>query len=381
MQRKTTDVREGWEKTVESQGMYYHSVDNVPYWDESVYYEFYPPEIDKIEAVTYELNRLCLEAVQHVLDEDRLDQFQIPKEYHDYIRDSWEHDEHTVYGRFDLAYDGRYEPKLLEYNADTPTGLLEAAVVQWFWLQDKFPHANQYNSIHERLIEAWKAIKSATPGMIYFAALAGHVEDYMTVNYLRDTAMQAGWDTAYIDVEKIGWHPERLVFTDLDENHIQNCFKLYPWEWMHREEFGQKLLHRNTKWLEAPWKAILSNKAILPILWELFPGHPNLLETSFYPLPDGDYVQKPILSREGANIQIFEHGKLYLATEGLYSGPYVYQQIWELPNFDGNYPCVGSWIVNGWACGLGIREDKSLITGNLSRFVPHIFGHKPKYSV
>jgi glutathionylspermidine synthase len=36
-----------------------------------------------------------------------------------------------LYGRFDLAYRGDGPPKLLEYNADTPTALFEAAVVQW----------------------------------------------------------------------------------------------------------------------------------------------------------------------------------------------------------------------------------------------------------
>jgi glutathionylspermidine synthase len=380
MERKTTEARGNWQEIVESQGMHYHTVDGVPYWDETTYYEFYEPEIDKIEAATYELNRLCLEAVEHVITENRWDLFLIPPEYRRYIADSWENDPHTIYGRFDLSYDGRGDPKMLEYNADTPTGLIEAAVIQWNWLQDKFPGRNQYNSVHERLIEAWKAVKDVTPGMMYFAALAGHVEDYMNVNYLRDTATQAGWDTAYIDVESIGWHPERKVFTDLDENEITNCFKLYPWEWMQREEFGPKVLARTVNWFEPPWKAILSNKAILPILWELFPDHPNLLNTQFWALPGGDYVRKPIFSREGANVQIFEHGKLYMKTDGPYDGPSVYQQIYELPNFGGKYPCIGSWIVNGWACGIGIREDDSLITGNLSRFVPHLFGKRHSYS-
>ena len=379
MQRHTTDVRPGWQQTVESQGMYYHTVDGVPYWDESVYYEFTPQEVDTLEAATYELNRICLEAVQHVIDENRFDQFLIPREFRQYIRDSWEDDEHTIYGRFDLVYDGSYEPKMLEYNADTPTGLLEAAVGQWFWLNDKFPDRNQFNSIHERLIEAWKAVKTQRAGIMYFAALAGHVEDYMNVNYLRDTATQAGWETAYIDVENLGWHPQRRVFTDLDENEVTNCFKLYPWEWMQREQFGPMVLERTVNWLEAPWKAILSNKAILPVLWELFTDHPNLLRTTFDPPADGNYVKKPIFSREGANIQIFEHGKLYLKTEGPYDGEGIYQQIWELPNFDGKHPCIGSWIINGWACGIGIREDDSIITGNLSRFVPHVYGSRHKY--
>jgi glutathionylspermidine synthase len=374
MQRRITEVRPDWQSAVESKGLLHHSVDGVPYWDESAYYEFTPAEVDAFESSTYELNRICLEAVQHIIDQDRFDQFLIPEDFRPYIRNSWEHDEHTVYGRFDLAYDGTNPPKMLEYNADTPTALLEAAVIQWFWLQDKFPGRNQFNSIHERLIEAWKAVKQTWTGDLHFAALGGHIEDFMTVNYLRDTAIQAGWETHYIDVEQIGWHANRQVFTDQREKAIANCFKLYPWEWMQKEKFGPMVLRDTTNWLEPPWKALLSNKAILAVLWELFPGHQNLLRAEFEPLATGSYVQKPILGREGANVSVFEGGNLRLATEGPYDGPVVYQQFCETSAFDGKHACIGSWIVNGWACGVGIREDDSIITGNLSRFVPHLFG-------
>lgn len=379
MLRRTTEPRKNWTKTVENLGLVYHTHANVPYWDESAYYEFREKDIRVLEDATYELNRICLEAVDHVIVNDRLAEFLIPPEFKQYIRNSWEKDECTIYGRFDLSYDGETQPRMLEYNADTPTGLIEASVVQWNWVQEKFPKRNQFNSIHERLIEAWKRVKLNRDGTMYFAALAGHDEDFMTVNYLRDTAIQAGLDTEYIDVENIGWNEGRMIFTDLKERQITNCFKLYPWEWMQMDEFGKKLYYESTRWLEAPWKAILSNKAILPILWELYPDHPNLLHTEFKPLIGKPYVQKPILSREGANIQIFEHGELLLKTDGPYNGPCVYQQLWELPNFDGNHPCIGSWMVNGWACGIGIREDKTLVTGNTSRFVPHLFGERHTY--
>ena len=280
----------------------------------------------------------------------------------------------TLYGRFDLAYDGTFAPKLLEYNADTPTSLLEAAVIQWYWLQDKFPKASQFNSIHERLLEAWQAVRPKDAAPFHFFSLAGYVEDYMTVNYLRDVAMQAGLSTVWLAVEEIGWDRGLRVFTDKAENAIRRAFKLYPWEWMFRDEFGRQLLETQCGWLEPPWKALLSNKAILPILWELFPDSPYLLKASFVPPASGDYVKKPILGREGANIQIFHQGKLLVQTEGPYEGSAVYQDPWPLPRFGEKYfPCIGSWIINGWACGIGIREDESLITGNLSRFVPHLF--------
>jgi len=106
---------------------------------------------------------------------------------------------------------------------------------------------------------------------MYFTSVADAVEDYMTVNYLRDVAIQAGFDTAHINIEDVGWDPAAHVFTDLANDPIRRCFKLYPWEWMQREEFGPHVLGRPCLWLEPPWKTLLSNKAILPILWELFP--------------------------------------------------------------------------------------------------------------
>jgi glutathionylspermidine synthase len=302
------------------------------------------------------------------------------------VKLSWERDEVTVYGRFDFAYDGRSEPKLLEYNADTPTALLEAAVIQWFWFQDQYPRLDQFNSIHERLIEAWRtfgqfmaanpaAAKPAPPEVVFFTALGGHLEDYMTANYLRDTAMQAGLVTHYLDVEKVGWNAGRRRFVDEKERAIGWCFKLYPWEWMLRERFAPNLLAARdaTRWLEPPWKMILSNKAILPVLYDLFPDSPYLLPASLEPLP-GAHVRKPLLGREGANVSIIgADGQVQAETGGDYGGPYVYQQLHPLPNFAGRHPVVGSWMVNGYACGIGVREDETPVTGNTSRFVPHVF--------
>jgi glutathionylspermidine synthase len=373
MIRTESPPRQDWQKIVESQGFYFHSVDGQPYWDESAHYRFTSTEIDLIEAASYELDRICLQAVQHLLDHpDRLRQFNIPMDWLDVLRASWDSDEVTIYGRFDLAYDGRTPPKLLEYNADTPTGLLEAAVIQWHWLKDQFPDNDQFNSIHERLIEAWKRYQPLMRGnMMYFSSM-DNIEDFMTVSYLQDTAVQAGLDARYIQCEDIGWHPPRGVFTDLDENEITQIFKLYPWEWLLQDAFAPNVKTSATKWLEAPWKMILSNKAILVILWELFPNHPNLLRASFSPI-DGSFVRKPIHAREGSNILLQIDASNRLETGGKYDGPCIYQQYQKLPAFGGNHAVIGSWMVNGYACGIGIREDQSLVTGNTSRFVPHLF--------
>lgn len=378
MERITTSPRPHWQQTVESQGLTYYMTGDQVYWDESAYYSFTAAEIEQIETATYALNEMCLQAVEHIIQQQHFSQFLIPPEFISYIQQSWERDEHTIYGRFDLHFDGQGQPRLLEYNADTPTALLEAAVAQWFWFKDMSAvhySLDQFNSIHERLIEAWARVKQEKPidDVLYFTSTGEPPEDYMTVNYLRDTAIQSGLETEYIEIGDIGWNSTRQMFVDLKEKPIRHIFKLYPWEWLVREQFGRHLLVNKTQWLEAPWKMLLSNKAILPVLYNLFPDSPYLLKASFEPWA-GSYIRKPIFGREGDNMTIVQNSIVLQETGGPYgNSPYIYQDLLPLPSFDGNYPVIGSWMVNGYACGLGIREDKTLITSNHSRFVPHLF--------
>ncbi|MEO6245342.1 MAG: glutathionylspermidine synthase family protein, partial [Opitutaceae bacterium] len=285
---------------------------------------------------------------------------------------SWERDDFSLYGRFDLAFDGGGAPKLLEYNADTPTALVEAAVAQWFWLQETRPEADQFNSIHERLIAAWRRWSGAT---IHFSSVRDNPEDEQTVLYLRDTCEQAGVATRTVFIDDIGWDASSQTFVDLDGARLTHCFKLYPWEWLCAEEFAPHLAHDAVQFVEPSWKMLLSNKGLLPILWELFPGHPNLLPAYDTAAPLGPrYVRKPKLSREGANVTWFEGGVAVEETGGDYGAEgHVFQAAADLPEFDGHRAVCGVWIVDHEPAGLGLREDTRRITGNLSRFVPHFF--------
>lgn len=372
MRRLDIEPRPHWQKRVEEFGLTFHTLNGVPYWDESACYQFSSREIDLLEEATQELHRLCLELVGQVIADRQLNLFLIPEVYHEWVIRSWEADDPSIYGRFDLLYDGSGPPKMLEYNADTPTALVEAAVAQWFWLKDIDERGDQYNSIHERLIEAWQALYQRDARPLHFAAMADQSEDFVTVEYLRDTAIQAGFHTVYLDIEQIGWDRVRRCFVDAREEPIEQLFKLYPWEWILREEFGPHVLETSMRWLEPPWKMVLSCKSILPLLYARFPNCPYLLPASFDPLP-GSYVCKPIHAREGANIRVVVNGQETYRTSGFYEdSPCVYQQLVPLKPFEGRYPVIGSWVVGDVACGIGIREDDTLITQNTSRFVPHL---------
>jgi glutathionylspermidine synthase len=377
MRRISVQTRLDWRQKVEEVGLIFHHTAEGLYWDESAYYEFSSREVDILEEATNTLQRLCIEAVQHVIDRNRFAELAIPPAAIPLIPETWERDPPSVYGRFDLSYDGKSPPKLLEYNADTPTALLESSVVQWFWLQDRFNGADQFNSIHERLLARWKDLRRNLRGStLYFTCAAGSDEDRVTVGYLQDVAEQAGIRTAFISIEDIGWDHDHRVFVDLEGSRMTSIFKLYPWEWVLQETFGPFLVesHRDMLWIEPIWKLILSNKGILPVLWELNPGHPNLLECHFgSPRGLREYVQKPLYSREGRNI-VMKQGGVTHRTPGSYGREgYVFQALAALPCFDGHYPVIGSWVIDGESAGIGIRETRTAITNNESRFVPHLF--------
>jgi glutathionylspermidine synthase len=376
LKRLELTPRPNWQTEAERDGLVFHTPDGIPYWDESACYYFTSTEIDRIEAATAELQRLCLQAGQFILDQDRFDAFRIPAPARDIIRQSWGAEPPSLYGRFDLSYDGVNPPKLLEYNANTPTSLLEASVVQWRWRQDAMPSTDQFNSIHEKLISRWADIRPAIKGdRLYFTSMR-NTEDAMTTAYLRDTAEQGGIRTASLFVEDIGWNARTWQFRDLEENRIQSLFTLYPWEWL-LKDFGKEILetYGEMVWMEPIWKMIWSNKALLAVLWEMFPGHPNLLETHLDgPHGMAEFVKKPLLSREGANITVHRHtGET--VTAGTYGKEgFVWQALAPEAVFGGRRPVLGSWVVTDRGpAGMGIRESEGPITGNLSTFVPHYF--------
>ena len=375
MKRCTLVPRSDWREKCESVGFNYHSMGGT-YWDESGCYEFSAQEIDTLEAVTNELCEMSLAALEKVIQDGRFHEFAIPEEFTSYVTESWNHREPSLYGRFDLRWNGAQSPKLLEYNADTPTSLLEASVVQWQWLQDVYPKCDQFNSIHEKLIERWISMHSRLSGdSLHFTCAQDSEEDLGNLEYLRDTAIQAKYNAQQLFIEDIGWSEQERCFVDSNNERISAFFKLYPWEWLVREDFGKNLLAKSAKIIEPAWKMLLSNKALLVVLWEMFPNHPNLLPCYFSPdLLRGKHVEKPLLSREGENITIRD-GKLTLDSQkGSYGKEgYVYQAFAPLPQFDGNYPVIGSWIIGDEAAGIGIREDTTLITKNSSRFIPHYF--------
>ncbi|MEM7711548.1 MAG: glutathionylspermidine synthase family protein [Pseudomonadota bacterium] len=395
--RKVAGVeRADWWARAEAAGFDFHSMHGEPYWDETSAYAFTLDEIEtRLEDPSTELHAMVREAVGRIAgDEAQMARLGIPEAPMDFVAGSWRAGETELYGRMDLAYDGEGPARLLEYNADTPTSLYEAGHFQWDWLEGAreaglIPKgADQLNRLQEALTERLAEI--CAPGEdLHFAAMQGAAEDYATVETMAYAARDAGLGAHYVDIGAIGVDPSgRLV--DGDERVIGTLFKLYPWEDFLRDEAADALATSGTRFLEPPWKALVSNKAMLAVLWEMFEGHPNLLPTFLEAEIAGGSaawdraevaghfvrgtVKKPVFSREGAGVRIAgpDGTPVETSENATYNAhPMVVQAHAPLPDMDGFFPVMGTWIVGETCAALGIREDRSRITQDLSRFKPH----------
>ena len=403
MEKRILPERPGWRDEAARLGFSFADMDGQPYWDETSAYCFTLSEIeDRIEAPSTELHQMCRAAAERILGEEQLlRRLHVPAEHWDLLAESWRQGEPELYGRLDLAYDGQGPALLLEYNADTPTALYESASYQWLWFEQQQAagvlgaDCDQFNSIHESLVARWAEI--CAPGEdVHFAADSSNPEDYATVETLAWAAREAGLGAHFTDLAQIGLTSDGQ-FADDQSRVIGTLFKLYPWEDMLRDSYAEHLVGSGTRYIEPPWKAVVSNKGLLPVLWQMFPGHPNLLPAFFaedveHALSGGrpaahvaaafdaardrlarGHVTKPIYSREGAGVTLHRPGQppLCHADDSYSHHPMIVQALAPLPDFGGFYPVLGSWIVGQHCCGLGLREDTSPITHNLSRFKPH----------
>ena len=404
MKKIALPERPHWRDHAREVGFTFADMHGAPYWDETSAYAFTLEQIETdIEDPATALHAMCREAVDHIITSEFLmDRLAIPEAHRDLVVQSWQRGDPEIYGRFDLAYSGDGPAKLLEYNADTPTSLYESASFQWQWLEDQLAAgvlaegSDQFNGLHEALVARFADIFAPNTDL-HFTATAGNPEDYATVEAMAWAAREAGMGAHYCDLDKIAISKESQFLDDKDRV-IGRLFKLYPWEDLLREDYAPHIAGSGCLFLEPAWKAILSNKGLLPVLWQMFEGHPNLLPAFFEQDIDSAlagqgaaapdvaaafgraeaqlamaHVRKPILSREGASVSIFKAGALIETSQNTdyAEHPRVVQAYTPLPQFDGFRPVIGAWIVGDTCAGIGLREDHSRITQDLSRFKPH----------
>ena len=406
-------VRPNWRKSIEKYGYLNHLFQDakVAYWVEQLEqpfcFHFTPLEVNLLYRATRALHHLCLAMVEKIVESPNRTEYlrllKIPEPFWSAIAISWQREspeDHYLYGRFDLIL-ANDQVKVLEFNADTPTFLWEC-VYQWIWFEDLKKEGilptqtDQFNSIDISLKQRFKTIGKAyalddSGAILHFLVTREAPEDVDTVLFMMSMAHEVGITSKLVYLDEFGIDQEGYP-VDADGWRIFCLFKLYPWENLFTEiaqlncwGFVERLKSGQVRVIEPLWKSLLSNKGIWALLWQEFPLSRYLLPTYFEEdsskaaetLRQSVYVRKPLLGREGASVSIIDPDPLINTLQERQSDygqeGFILQQFCPPPDFAGYYPVIGSWFIDD-ACGMGVRADKSLITGNSSLFVPHYFG-------
>ncbi|MGB5506003.1 MAG: glutathionylspermidine synthase family protein [Sulfurovum sp.] len=340
---------------------------------------------------TNTLYDMYIEAAEHVVENNLFHEIGIPFNLVEVIKESWENDVHWhLYGRFDLAGGLDSKPiKLLEFNADTPTALFETAIIQWAILkQNGLEEESQFNALYESLVDNFKRLVTLEEDVstfeerydgwnFLFTSVKGNSEEENTVRLLQHIATEAGFQTEFAYIDDIEFSPEDGIF--YEDKHYELWFKLIPWEDIALEESDLAMLLTN---IIKNQKAIIFNpaytllfqsKGLLKILWDLYPNHPLLLESSFEPLEGKKQVKKPVFGREGGSVSILDENSNDLETvAGNYdSYKMVYQDYTELVTDTQGLSYQAGVFYAYEACGLGFRKGGKILD-NMSKFVGHI---------
>lgn len=374
---------------LESIGLQWHTDDDgSPYIDNEVI------EISKDEAEAFyeagnTLYDMFVEAADYVIKNNLFFELDIPTNLIDNIKQSWDNEVHWhIYGRFDLAggIDGK-PIKLLEFNADTPTLLYESAVVQWALLKyNNMDEESQFNNIFNAISDNFKRMITLGNDIskfndiyenwkILFSSIRGNNEEERTIRYLMECAKHAGISSEFCYVDEIQFNEKEGIF--LNDNYYEFLFKLIPWEIISIDEPELALIINNIMrnkisiFLNPSYTLLFQSKRMLKILWDLFPNHPLLLETSYEMLNNKKQVRKVSFGREGANIDILDHNGTIEHKDGIY-GNYknIYQEFYELNKYNGFYYQPNIFFAYE-SCGLGFRKGGNIID-NLSKFVSHV---------
>ncbi len=340
---------------------------------------------------TNTLYDMYIEAAEYVVENNLFHEIGIPFNLIEVIKESWENDVHWhLYGRFDLAggLDGK-PIKLLEFNADTPTSLFETAIIQWAMLKKSgLEEESQFNALYESLVDNFKRLVTLEEDIstfeeryagwnFLFTSVKGNSEEENTVRLLQHIATEAGFQTEFAYIDEIEFSSDDGIF--YQNKNYELWFKLIPWEEIALEESDLAMLLTN---IIKNQKAIIFNpaytllfqsKGLLKILWDIYPNHPLLLETSFDPLHGQKQVKKPVFGREGGSVTILDEN---LQDVESVNGDHdnhkmVYQAYTELVTDIHSQSYQAGVFYAYEACGLGFRKGGKILD-NMSKFVGHI---------
>lgn len=391
-------------------GMFYD--DDRDYWQENIVYALSCDEEESLRRATLDVHSMMLTAVEHILSTPRLRAATGLSEHAMSLAEvSWRRHEPSMYGRLDFIQDELGQWRFMEYNADTPTGMIESVLIQprflenngqvnvhhtfWAlvqrlaWLKERTGEANPV--LHLAALNESELIDPGTGDAYYSDPNMG--EDINNARVIGRAAREAGWSTVETLIEELVVENGQLF--DPDGRRIHHIYKIYPWEDLSEDRgadgdllMTQDVYDSVSTWLEPAWKMIASNKVLLVALWELFPHHHNLIRTRMSRGDMMNYVKKPIFGREGDGITVYapSYDVKESYTEGRITPitrdeDYVYQEFIDTPSFGGNTTMIGSWVVGHEAdgsahavqdTGFALRESEHRVTNGSARFASTI---------
>jgi len=353
----------------------------------------------EIERASKELHLMFTHATQAVLNDDvLLERFNIPRCLWPRLRRSWEKRRgQVITGRFDFCLSER-GLKVYEYNVDSASCHMEAGRVQGEWARHfgVTEGDDAGGSLEDLLAEAWS--QAGVSGVLHIMQDHDEEETYHA-QFMRAAAERAGLACRVIrGLAGLGWN-EQGEIVDAEGEPIRFVWKTWAWETALDQIRGEceeddampvlrtaqdahpaprlvdVLLRPEVTVFEPFWTLIPSNKAILPVLWQIFPDHPYLLQSGFEltdTLAASGYVSKPIAGRCGLNISLVDRNDRVLTeTSGRFDAQdLVYQELWKLPEVDGYRVQVCAFTVLGRYAGACLRADRSLIITKSSDCLP-----------
>ncbi|PFK18057.1 glutathionylspermidine synthase family protein [Bacillus cereus] len=306
----------------------------------------------------------------------------------------------SYFTRFDFIVTNG-EIKLIEINADTPTGYLEPSVAN----QVLCDHHNVINPncLEEKLHKAWNKIITdyhlKPNDLIHFTSYDWHEEDFQTVKFIQQHCPQPN---DYVGIQSIVVKDDGLYTPGGIK--IEYLYRLYPLEYLldDKDSSGKRIglmfldhiANGRVKIINPPSAFLIQNKGVLALIWQLHEQNQwfteqehAIIEKYFLPTyfskdkfeeNDIDYVKKATLGREGGGVSIINQGKEVAADKTPYYDQQhkIYQKYIEMPDctidtWDGEYTgklLIGSHLIGGEAAGLFLRVGEK-ITGNLSMFI------------
>ncbi|HHT0548466.1 TPA: bifunctional glutathionylspermidine amidase/synthase [Klebsiella michiganensis] len=349
---------------------------------------------------TNELHLMYLHATDKVMKDDSLlALFDIPKILWPRLRLSWQRRRHhMITGRMDFCMDER-GLKVYEYNADSASCHTEGGVILEQWLKQGYYGTghNPGENLLDELAGAWK--HSRARPFVHIMQDKDLEENYHA-QFIQRSLTQAGFESKILfGLDELRWDAAGQLI-DADGRLVNCVWKTWAWETaieqvreVSADEYAavpirtghpnnevrliDVLLRPEVLVFEPLWTVIPGNKAILPVLWSLFPNHRYLLDTDFVvneQLAESGYAVKPISGRCGNNIDLIgPQDEVLDKTSGqFFDRKNIYQQLWCLPKVDGKYIQVCTFTVGGNYGGTCLRGDDSLVVKKESDIEPLI---------